>query len=156
MPLGRLQFQTAIHPTARFPYAHSPRQPNAIWIPENHHSTSRPRLLTHSCGSGGIGRHAGFRYLCLRTCGFKSRLSHSPRLSQFLGNSDGFLAKGPIFVHLIHVESRRILNCSQLIVLNPYVIAPLNFRANLHDQIPVASADGDGSRSADSQCKNRR
>ncbi len=28
-------------------------------------------------GSGGTGRHAGFRFLCFRACGFKSRLPHS-------------------------------------------------------------------------------
>jgi hypothetical protein len=27
-------------------------------------------------GNGGIGRHAGLRSLCLRTCGFKSRFPH--------------------------------------------------------------------------------
>ena len=26
--------------------------------------------------SGEIGRRAGFRFLCLRTCGFKSHLAH--------------------------------------------------------------------------------
>ncbi len=28
------------------------------------------------CASGEIGRRAGFRFQCLRTCGFKSRLAH--------------------------------------------------------------------------------
>lgn len=45
--------------------------------PGNHHSGVHLRLTWHSRGGGGIGRHAGFRYLCLRTCGFKSRLPHS-------------------------------------------------------------------------------
>ncbi|VXB42380.1 hypothetical protein PSCLAVI8L_130717 [Pseudoclavibacter sp. 8L] len=41
----------------------------------------RPRLASahgfaRACGSGEIGRHAGFRFLCFRACGFKSRLPH--------------------------------------------------------------------------------
>src|SRR4051794_2350577 len=30
-------------------------------------------------GSGETGRHAGFRFLCFRACGFKSRLPHDHR-----------------------------------------------------------------------------
>ena len=37
------------------------------------------RLSTR--GSGGIGRHAGFRFLCFRACGFKSHLPHTGFLS---------------------------------------------------------------------------
>gem|GEM_PF-2243212 len=35
-----------------------------------------PRYTRHQRGSGEIGRHAGFRFLCLRVCGFKSHLPH--------------------------------------------------------------------------------
>ena len=35
------------------------------------------RYTWGASGSGEIGRHAGFRILCLRACGFKSHLPHS-------------------------------------------------------------------------------
>ena len=45
----------------------------------------RPRqdISSSARARGGIGRHAGFRFLCLRVCGFKSRRAHvSTRLSE--------------------------------------------------------------------------
>lgn len=40
-------------------------------------STRRCRVLYAAPReSGGTGRHAGFRFLCLTACGFESRLSH--------------------------------------------------------------------------------
>ena len=36
---------------------------------------SLSRLLSQ-CASGGIGRRAGFRFLCLTACGFESHLAH--------------------------------------------------------------------------------
>ena len=39
-------------------------------------SGGRARLGCGVRGSGGTGRHAGFRFLCPRACGFKSRLPH--------------------------------------------------------------------------------
>ena len=39
------------------------------------------------CGSGEIGRHAGFRFLCLRAWGFNSPLPHQRRLLYPIWNS---------------------------------------------------------------------
>ncbi len=33
---------------------------------------------SHTCAGGGIGRHAGFRFLCFTACGFDSRPAHLP------------------------------------------------------------------------------
>ena len=34
------------------------------------------RLLNDICGYGGIGRRAGFRFLCCKACGFESHYPH--------------------------------------------------------------------------------
>lgn len=36
------------------------------------------------CGIGGIGRHARFRFLCRKTCGFKSHIPHTERAASIL------------------------------------------------------------------------
>jgi hypothetical protein len=44
------------------------------------------------CASGEIGRRAGFRFQCLRTCGFKSRLAHQMK-KRFPFCGDRFVVK---------------------------------------------------------------
>lgn len=57
--------------------------------------TRRRNEASASCESGGIGRRAGLRIRCLRTCGFKPRLSHRRLFIGLLASTSAPLSWAP-------------------------------------------------------------
>ena len=64
------------------------------------------RLLNDICGYGGIGRRAGFRFLCCKACGFESHYPHHCQKGRiFIGLNPSFYGCEQITFWTYHVSA---------------------------------------------------
>ena len=76
---------------------------------------NRRKLLSPNiCACDGIGRHAGFRFLCRKTCGFESLQAHHV-VADYVSFATTFLLKSHRLTHAVTPPFRKKLRSAHLL-----------------------------------------